>query len=153
MWRFKIWLSLPLEMHGLGVSRWRHHKWQVVIQNQQELRQCEDDSFKFVQMWTKQSRADSTPWCRIFCTCLWFYPVRNYRWLIEMMKQNSEIIIKFSSGCSMKGTSEHSCILVQCDGHHLVVLEGARCQLKQQQQHIHYYKNLPKGLQECLAKL
>ena len=51
----------------------------------------------------------------------------------------SEIIIEFSSGCSMKGTSEQPCILVQCDGHHLVVLEGDRCQLKQQQ-HIHYSK-------------
>lgn len=47
--------------------------------------------------------------------------------------------IKFSSGCSMEGTSEQPCILVQCDGHHLVALEGARCQLKQQP-HIHYYE-------------
>ena len=73
------------------------------------------------------------------CICLWFYPVRNYKWLTEMMKQSLRSSSNIPADVVCKGTSGQPCILVQCDGHHLVVLKGARCQLKQEQ-YIHYPK-------------
>lgn len=114
MWKCQNCVVVPAPpWDGCRVSRRKHHKLQVT-QNQQDLMQCEDDLFKFVQIWTKQSRAEQIQLRGAeSCICLWFYPVRNYKWLTEMMKQSLRSSSNIPADVVCKGTSGQPCILVQ----------------------------------------